>query len=173
MHLSPLPLPGVGAALRPLRLAHLQDRFVSPKSVFGQGFGSRWMMMQGSMFTPVLSLPRCVRGLRPVPYRSRLSPPWDRQPSPAVWWSCLKTEGQGKPTETKKPGTAVPGDVWAYPETSPSGPFSQHQLLLQTHFSPSPAVAHLPGALYHLQGLGDAGPVAGSAWCGEAQFPRE
>lgn len=44
-------------------LADLQDHFASPKSVFGQGFGGRWMMtMQGSVFTPALSLLQCVRG---------------------------------------------------------------------------------------------------------------
>lgn len=74
MHSSPLPLPGVGAALSPPRLAHLQDHFISPNEVFGQGFARRWMVRPGSVLTPVLPLPRCVGGLGPVPYRNCLSP---------------------------------------------------------------------------------------------------
>jgi len=38
---SPLPLPGVGAALGPSCLADLQDHFLGLNVFFGQGFGSR------------------------------------------------------------------------------------------------------------------------------------
>lgn len=72
MRPSPCLCPGVGAALSPPRLADLQDQFVSPNVVFGQGFGRRWMVRPGSMLTPALLLPRCVGGLRPVLYRNCL-----------------------------------------------------------------------------------------------------
>lgn len=73
MHLSLLPLPGVGAALSPPCLVNPQDHFISPSAIFGQGLGRRWMVIPGSMLTPVLPLPRCVGGFGPVTYRIHLS----------------------------------------------------------------------------------------------------